>query len=104
MTTGVYYKASNEYNLSVQGDGMTAQQDIIKEMQDRLDKQEKFLAEIITWLKEYFPNMGFTPELREEEWKVLIGNIQLISKGKKPKRREEIEEEMEAQREEEEQA
>lgn len=73
------------------------QSDVIAmtEMQDRLDKQEKFIAEIITWLKEYFPNMGYTPELREEEWKVLLGNIQLISKGKKPKRREEIEEEKE---------
>ena len=68
--------------------------DRFKEMEQRLEKQEKFLAEIITWLKEYFPNMGFTPELREEEWKVLISNIQLINKGNKPKRREEIEEAM----------
>ena len=72
----------------------TQVEDRFKEMEQRLEKQEKFLAEIITWLKEYFPNMGFTPELREEEWKVLISNIQLINKGNKPKRREEIEEAM----------
>jgi hypothetical protein len=63
----------------------------------RLEKQELFLAEIITWLKEYFPNMGYTPELREQEWKTLISNIQLINKGHAPKRREEIEEEADKQ-------
>lgn len=59
----------------------------LNDLTSKLQQQELFIAELITWLREYYPNMGYSPELRAQEWKQLVENIKLISNGQPPIRR-----------------